>query len=355
MSCVHLKGFNLADFVLRIFTLSQLITAALVALKVKNKNLAVKILVPFLLALGCYVAQPLVIHELPFTISSLLIMGAFTIPFLFWMLCEAIFTDGFQIKAHHYTFLLIFLMLRWIIYWTLHQSAHDAILPTRYLVVIPKILILFCVAMALKKTISDWRDDLVEERRRIRLFFLVILGSEILVVTAVETYLSLQHLDDPPILALIHSIFMFLLGFWFSVRMLSLEAPFLLPAPQRVTVAPSPPEFPLIKKLNALMKDEQFYLEEGLTIGKLAKKLGEPEYRVRLAINQGLGFRNFNFYLNSLRIETAAQMLRSPEFRDDKILAIALQVGYRSLAPFNKAFKESFQMTPSEYRSQHKV
>lgn len=346
----------MVELVLRIITLSQLITAALVALKVRNKSLAVKIFILFLLALSCYVAYPLLDDKLPFYLHVFISLGVFAIPFLFWMFCEAIFTEGFKIKLQHYIFLLFFLCLRFLAYWiTEGEEADHFLIPPFYLDLIPRLLIFFCVGMALKRTISDWRDDLVEERRRIRFFFLIVLGIEILVVTSVESYLSLHDLGDPPILVLVHVAFMFLLGLWFSLRMFSLEAPFLLPVPQRVLEPdPAPPEIDLIKKLSTLMEQEQFYREEGLTIGILAQKLGEPEYRLRQAINQGLGFRNFNSYLNSLRIQAAAKMLSDPKYQEEKILAIALQAGFRSLAPFNKAFKESLQMTPSEYRSQQK-
>jgi AraC-like DNA-binding protein len=41
------------------------------------------------------------------------------------------------------------------------------------------------------------------------------------------------------------------------------------------------------------------------------------------------------------------------KMQDTPLLTLALDAGFRSLAPFNKAFKENFSVTPSEYRVQH--
>jgi AraC-like DNA-binding protein len=35
------------------------------------------------------------------------------------------------------------------------------------------------------------------------------------------------------------------------------------------------------------------------------------------------------------------------------VLTIALEVGYGSIGPFNRAFKERFGVTPTEYRRQN--
>ena len=53
-------------------------------------------------------------------------------------------------------------------------------------------------------------------------------------------------------------------------------------------------------------------------------------------------------YINSRKIERAANMLRSAELR---ISDIAYEVGFDSLATFNRNFNRSFGKSPSEYRS----
>jgi hypothetical protein len=56
-----------------------------------------------------------------------------------------------------------------------------------------------------------------------------------------------------------------------------------------------------------LMADERIYRQENISIGVLAGRLKIPEYRLRRLINQGLGYRNFNVFLNNHRIEEARQ------------------------------------------------
>ena len=43
--------------------------------------------------------------------------------------------------------------------------------------------------------------------------------------------------------------------------------------------------------------------------------------------------------------------IESEPKKDEKVYAIALESGFNSLAPFNRAFKEVYGVTPSEYRA----
>lgn len=54
-------------------------------------------------------------------------------------------------------------------------------------------------------------------------------------------------------------------------------------------------------------------------------------------------------YINKLRIENAAARLKDKE---EKVLDIALSVGFESLSTFNRAFKAVMNTTPTEYRDQ---
>jgi AraC-like DNA-binding protein len=74
---------------------------------------------------------------------------------------------------------------------------------------------------------------------------------------------------------------------------------------------------------------------------------------LRRVINQGLGFRNFNDFLHTHRLREAAGRLGDPQLRRIPVLTIALEVGYGSIGPFNRAFKERFGVTPTEYRRQN--
>jgi AraC-like DNA-binding protein len=67
-------------------------------------------------------------------------------------------------------------------------------------------------------------------------------------------------------------------------------------------------------------------------------------------VNRHLGYRNFSAFLNGYRIGEAKNRLADPELARTPVLTIALDLGYGSLGPFNRAFKATTEMTPTEYR-----
>jgi AraC-like DNA-binding protein len=108
----------------------------------------------------------------------------------------------------------------------------------------------------------------------------------------------------------------------------------------------------LMEALRRLMEEDKAYRGEGLSIGTLAGKLGIPEHGLRRLINQRLGYRNFNAFLNGYRLDDVLAALADPTQETVPILTIALDAGFQSLGPFNRAFKAQTGMTPSEFRRQ---
>jgi len=108
----------------------------------------------------------------------------------------------------------------------------------------------------------------------------------------------------------------------------------------------------LSKKLLDLM-DGGYYQETGLTIRMLAEKLDYPEHQLRRLINGHLGYRNFSAFLNHYRIDAAKAQLADPDRARTPVLTIALNLGYASLGPFNRAFKAATEMTPTDYRQKN--
>jgi len=105
----------------------------------------------------------------------------------------------------------------------------------------------------------------------------------------------------------------------------------------------------LNEKLVAAMRDGHYH-EAGLTIQSLARHLGSPEHRLRALINQKLGHRNFSSFLNGYRISEAKQKLADRELVDLPIPTIAMDRGYNSLAPFNRALRAETGVNPSDFR-----
>ncbi len=124
-------------------------------------------------------------------------------------------------------------------------------------------------------------------------------------------------------------------------------------APAQAVAAEDAHDQKLVDALMRLMGDERIYRHDNITIGTLATKLGIPEYRLRRLINQRLGYRNFNVFLNNHRIEEAKAALSDPTQAEVPVITIAMDAGFQSLGPFNRAFKAITGVTPTEYRRQN--
>lgn len=75
-----------------------------------------------------------------------------------------------------------------------------------------------------------------------------------------------------------------------------------------------------------------------------------PEYKLRRAINQGPGYRNFNVFLNRYRIAEVKAALANPACSPVPVLTLAMDAGFQSLGLFNRAFKAETGVTPTEFR-----
>lgn len=105
----------------------------------------------------------------------------------------------------------------------------------------------------------------------------------------------------------------------------------------------------LAERIERLLREETVFATPDLKVGDLARRLGEPEYRITQCITGAMGFPNFNRLINHHRIERAKARLAAAD-NDQSILVIAFDSGFSSLGPFNRAFKEATGLTPRAYR-----
>jgi AraC-like DNA-binding protein len=203
--------------------------------------------------------------------------------------------------------------------------------------------------------LRGWKDDLVEGRRRFRA---VLFGLACLFVV-VEVGAGFAHRLDPkgPWLSVVvghpgGGLIMTLLGLGLAAMALQ-PRPAVFGAARRAEpaadVRAEAADRQLLQKLEGLMAAEA-WRQEGLTIGRLAELAGAPEHRLRRLINQRLGFRNFADFLNGYRVAVAKRRLGDPREADRTVAAIAYDLGYGSLGPFNRAFREAAGVTPTEWR-----
>lgn len=122
------------------------------------------------------------------------------------------------------------------------------------------------------------------------------------------------------------------------------------PAPVQKRRAPSTTDAALAERIGRLIEAEDVYTRHDIKVADLARLAGAPEYKVSQCITGVLGFANFNRLVNHLRIELAKRQLSDPALRDRPILTIAIDCGFASIGPFNRAFKDMVGMTPSAFR-----
>ena len=192
-------------------------------------------------------------------------------------------------------------------------------------------------------------DDLIERRRMFRVGFVLLVGVQALGVIGAESWYGFANTNST--LLMVQSGATLVTVMLLGAVLLSSNGELLFDAetapPPRAAL--SPPEQVLNGKLDAAMA-AFVYREPGLSIGALADKLDVPEHRLRALINQRLGYRNFSAFLNAHRIADACAWLSDPAKVDLPVLTLAMDLGYGSLAPFNRAFRDATGQTPTDYR-----
>lgn len=120
--------------------------------------------------------------------------------------------------------------------------------------------------------------------------------------------------------------------------------------PTIVAAAPqaqlSPKDAPIIGRILTAMHDQKLYREMRCTRESIAKNIGIHDATLSRIINQHFR-RNFNEFINAFRIEEAKLRLRK---EPTSITVIAFDVGFNSIASFNRVFKEMTGVSPKEYR-----
>lgn len=109
------------------------------------------------------------------------------------------------------------------------------------------------------------------------------------------------------------------------------------------------------ERLLRLMTDEALYARPDLRVAEVARSAGDAEYKVTQCITGVLGFRNFNHMANHFRVAEAKRRLVDPRLDHLPILTIALDCGFGSIGPFNRAFKTETGVTPTHFRRAYRA
>ena len=285
------------------------------------------------------------------------VIAAILVPALFWLLCLAVFQDWDHrqqsISRLQLGVVLLFLLIAYGSFLLQGEQRQPADIVPWALLYLAYLFRIVFMGLSLAAIVGQSRFDLVEARRQLRTVLLAAGGAYILAVICAEMLLG--GAAAPLWLEVGHSLLMVLFLTLMSVWMLVVSPRDVL-GPRRPESAPkslSATEQGWLNALQQHMDQQHGYRTPDLTIRHLGEQLAIPEHQLRRLINQHLDYRNFSDYLNRFRIDEASRRLADPQQERLPVLTIALDVGFASLTPFNRAFKSRHQLTPTAYRRQH--
>jgi AraC-like DNA-binding protein len=270
---------------------------------------------------------------------------------VFWLFTRALFDDAFKPRAWHGLVWAAVATFSFVNCLWIAPGGH-----ARLSIMAINLVALGFIALAVVQTVISWSTDLVEGRRRIRVFIVAAaalyggVNAILQMLVAGSGTTEIANTVNAAVLAGMVAVI--------SCAMMRVDDVDLFPAGAeaapsagvRPTVIEDAADQKLVDALMRLMADERIYRHDNVTIGSLAAKLKIPEYRLRRLINQRLGYRNFNVFLNNHRIEEAKAALADPSQAEVPVITIAMDAGFQSLGPFNRAFKATTGVTPTEYR-----
>lgn len=309
-----------------------------------------KVFLALLISASAYLLRDTVNPEMRWLTGDIMTL----LPALFWLLCQLAFSRKPKLISI-WSALAIYSFVAPAV--TRPFGAHEASDSLLHIlgVQIPQFSEYALIIHGLWILLANWKDDLIASRRQLRGALIIILGVVGLWVTiSMNTgHGSSVALPFVTSIASLMTAYLLLKGrqgvLLGSQKKLSPLTPVIEVSAEAIAQQKQKDE---LKKhvaiLERVMDEEKFYRTEKLTLGMLSQEIGLPDYKTRALINQTFKYRNFNDYVNQLRIEEASDRLITEQ--EEPIQNIALDVGYRTLSSFNRAFKEILDQTPTEFR-----
>lgn len=282
------------------------------------------------------------------------------LPGLFWLVCISIFAERNELKPWQYylassTFVIPFVAVIVQLIFSFDLKTFPDIWGVVHHGTLTLELGLICHILVV--AIKNWPADLVQARRYMRASVLLFAAIYIVLVIVVEQLLHVQWVW----LDVVKFSMLTALAGTLNVILFTIKGDTLFSSPakhflqehtkNKVTKNLSPD----LQRIIHCMINEKFYQNEGVTITALSRHLAIHEYKLRQLINGELAYRNFNDFLNFYRIQEVTQKLAAPTNNHLPVLTLALESGFRSLSSFNKSFKTTHGITPTEYRNKSQV
>lgn len=279
------------------------------------------------------------------------ILGFINVPHLIfvWLFVLSVFQTKFRLSSWHIAAALIYTLP---LFWFRAYQSGLMLQPPFFLNIGISIGSILLMGHLIWTILREHNDDLIEVRKRSRWAFVLVLISVTILTALVDLYLIAARPNHALLIKAATIWPAVFAAFFWTVRastesFIVKKKPESFPQAQNQITAK---DAPIFERLQRHINEDHMYLDADVTISGLAKTLGVTSHRLRSLINRSMGYENFNQFLNTLRIKAILKKFDDPEFDHISILTIALDGGFRSLSPFNKAFKDMMKQTPSQYR-----
>ncbi len=358
------------DFLLivTILSVSQLTWLFLFLALYHRDSISARLFAGLLFGIASYQLMPFTLYEWGWGWANLIVViASISNPGFLWLFSRSLFCDNDSLRWPHYTLVIVYVGIAstGVVMSNFIDPQNRLPLSSTETVayfLVPQVIKLGMVGHVILLSVQGWQADLIESRRYYRGVFIAVSS-----VFCAATLISELWLNQPLQSGLWSASIIFVLFMAFNLSNFTLKSGFLAqqvlkeksatgsgPVSAEGIVDQSDLE-EVLMSLSELVEKQCIYKEHGLTLAQVAKRVDIPPYRLRKIINQRMNYSNFNQYLNQYRIEEACRQLVEPETQQLPVLSIALDVGFRSLSSFNKAFKERVDKTPTDFRKEHKL
>jgi len=197
------------------------------------------------------------------------------------------------------------------------------------------------------RLIRDREGDLIDGRRRSRLWVAVLPAAQLLTDMGVDLAFGLDW--QPQFFSIAQNAALLAFTGWLLAlggdRVASGS-----PAALRTPTSPNADETALEARLRRLVEIEKVWLDPDLNLAAFVRLIGASERAVRRLIIDRLGYDHFRTFLNAHRMAEARRLLADPARREDKLIVIAMDSGFASLPSFNRVFQTSEGVSPGAWR-----
>jgi AraC-like DNA-binding protein len=272
------------------------------------------------------------------------LLSGFGAVFLWWF-CLSVFDRTFRPQG-----LVLIGGLAWIVIAAADRGLFGDVLAEAGLSRLLIVIGLGMVAHLAWRLIRDRPGDLVDGRREARVMVVALLAGQLLADLIIDVVMGFDW--QPRAFSILQNAALLVFTGWL------LKVRSGLPVPAHTDIragyvsevtAPTE-EGRLNARLRALVDIDRVHLDPELTFDRFVSLMGAPDRTVRRLINHQLGYDHFRTFLNAHRMVEARRRLADPAHRHDKLIAVAMDSGFSSLASFNRVFRDAEACSPGAFR-----